>query len=67
MEGYLMEDILTVQQTANYLKVCEKTVRNLIRENKLGASRVGRTWRIPMNEIDKYLCENRNKGGMKYE
>lgn len=41
-EEYAMADeIFTVAQTAQYLQVCEKTVRRLISANKLIASRVG--------------------------
>ena len=35
------DEIYTVAQTAQYLKVCDKTVRRLIASNKLVASRIG--------------------------
>lgn len=37
----MADEIFTVAQTAQYLQVCEKTVRRLISSNKLIASRVG--------------------------
>lgn len=53
-------DILTVAQTAQYLQVCEKTVRRLISRNELIASKIGNSWRIQKKDIDSYLKENRN-------
>lgn len=54
------DSILTVAQAAEYLKVCEKTVRRLISKQELAASKVGRSWRIQKIDIDGYLCKNRN-------
>lgn len=53
--------ILTVAQAADYLKVCEKTVRRLISKQELTASKVGKSWRIQKADIDNYLNENCNK------
>ncbi len=52
--------ILTVAQAAEYLKVCEKTVRRLISKQELTASKVGKSWRIQKTDIEKYLSDNRN-------
>lgn len=61
MGVYIMSNvILTVAQTAEYLKVCDKTVRRLIAKQELTASKVGNSWRIQKVDIDKYLCKNRN-------
>ncbi|MBR0156888.1 MAG: helix-turn-helix domain-containing protein [Clostridia bacterium] len=55
------EELFTVAQVAQYLKVCEKTVRRLISNNKLVASKVGdRAWRIRKDDIDVYLREHTN-------
>lgn len=35
-------DILTIKQTAEYLQVCDKTVRRLIASKQLPASKVGK-------------------------
>lgn len=62
MEVCAMSDaILTVAQAAKYLKVCEKTVRRLISNKELSASRVGKSWRIQKSDIEKYLMETLNK------
>ncbi len=58
------DEIYTIMQAAQYLKVCDKTVRRLIKANKLTASKVGdRSWRIRKTDIDVYLNDNTN--GMK--
>lgn len=58
-----MEDELyTVSQTAQYLQLCEKTVRRLIKSQKILASKVGeRSLRIRKADIDNYLADNINK------
>lgn len=56
------DEIYTVTQAAQYLKVCDKTVRRLIKANKLTASKVGdRSWRIRKTDIDIYLRDNTNE------
>ena len=57
----MSDELFTVAQAADYLQVCEKTVRRLINSNKLTASKIGnRTWRIRKEDIDKYLRNTRN-------
>lgn len=57
----MIDEILTVPQTAEYLKVCDKTVRRLIEKKLLIASKVGGSWRIQKKDIDIYLQQTRNK------
>lgn len=54
-------DILTIKQTAEYLQVCDKTVRRLIASKQLPASKVGKAWRIKANDINEYMEATRNK------
>ena len=56
-------DILTVNQTAEYLQVCDKTIRRMIAKNELPASKVGKAWRIQRIDIEKYLERTRNNEG----
>ena len=57
----MADEIYTIAQAAHYLKVCDKTVRRLIKANKLTASKVGdRAWRIRKVDIDDYLRHNTN-------
>ena len=56
------DEIFTITQAAHYLEVCDKTVRRLIKANKLTASKVGdRSWRIRKIDIDMYLKDNTNE------
>lgn len=57
----MTDSLMTIAQAAEYLKVCDKTVRRLISRQELAASKVGRSWRIQKIDIDKYLNETRNK------
>ena len=51
----MKDELFTVAQAAEYLKVCDKTVRRMIASKELVASKVGsRSWRI-RKDIDAYL------------
>ena len=55
-------ELLTVYQTAEYLQVSDKTVRRLIKNKQLAASKVGdRVWRVKEADIEKYLVANTNE------
>ncbi len=54
-------ELLTVSQTATYLKLSEKTVRRLISNGSLQASKVSnRSWRIRACDIDSYINNTSN-------
>ena len=54
-------ELLTVSQAATYLQLSEKTVRRLIREGSLQASKLSnRSWRIRSCDIDEYLISTSN-------
>lgn len=60
----MSDEIYTVAQAAKYLQVCDKTVRRLIKDKKLIASRVGgRSLRIKKADIDSYLFQHANNSG----
>lgn len=48
-------DILTPEQAAEYLQVNRETIYRYIREGKLVASKLGRTYRIPRRSINLLL------------
>lgn len=56
----MTEELFTVLQAAEYLQICEKTVRRLINSKTLTASKVGKSWRIKKSDIDSYLLNNSN-------
>jgi excisionase family DNA binding protein len=53
--------LLTICQVAERLAVDPKTVRRLIAGKELVASRVGRQWRIMLDDLNFYLLKRRNQ------
>ena len=54
-------ELLTVAQTAKYLQLSEKTVRRMIGDGTLQASKLSnRTWRIRTCDIESYLSSTSN-------
>ena len=60
-----MEDELyTVSEAADYLKLSTKTILRLIADGRIIASRVSdRSWRIRRSDIEAYLKTNTNGKG----
>ena len=55
-------ELLTVSQTAQYLKLSEKTIRRLISSGNLQASKLSnRSWRIRSTDIEQYLTTTSNQ------
>ena len=53
-------ELLTVSQTAQYLQLSEKTIRRMIGNGNLPASKLGnRTWRIRACDVDEYVSNSR--------
>jgi len=50
-----MKEILTPEQVADYLQLNKDTVYRYIREGKIAASRLGRSYRIMKRDIDMFL------------
>jgi excisionase family DNA binding protein len=53
-----MREIMTPNQVAEYLQLTTDTVYRLIREKKLAATQVGRSYRIPREDLEKFLVVN---------
>lgn len=54
-------ELLTVAQTAEYLKFSEKTIRRLINDGRLPAAKLAnRSWRIRMCDVDEYISSSSN-------
>ena len=55
------DNILTIEQCAALLKVSTRTVYDLVSDEhipgKIFAKKVGRSWRILRQEIDRFLSE----------
>ncbi len=61
MPGENKDEILTINQTAELLKVSSWTVYELVsaerQPGKIFAKKVGRSWRIMRKEVDNFLSE----------
>ncbi len=56
-----IRDIFTPEQAADYLQVDKETIYRYIRQGKLVASKLGRTYRIPRGSIDLLLWATRTR------
>jgi len=48
-----MDEILTVREVAEYLKLSRTTVWRWFKEGKLQAFRLGRSWRVRRSELER--------------
>jgi excisionase family DNA binding protein len=55
-----MEELITIQQLANYLKVDRFTVYRLVTQKRIPAFKVGGQWRFKQDMIDSWLLRNSN-------
>ena len=58
-------DVLTAYEAMYYLGVGENTLYRLLNSGELGAFRIGRVWKIPRKEIDKYIDKSVRKNERK--
>jgi excisionase family DNA binding protein len=59
----LTKDVLTPQEVAEYLQLTPDTVYRYIREGKLVASKLGRHYRIPKENVELFLLVTSTAGG----
>lgn len=48
-------DVLTAYEAMEYLGIGENTLYRLLNSGELGAFRIGRIWKVPRKELDKYI------------
>jgi excisionase family DNA binding protein len=51
------QDILTIAELSEYLKIPKSTVYKLCQEGKIPGQKVGRHWRFHITVIDRWLCD----------
>lgn len=51
------DQILTVRELAEYLKIAEKTAYRFVSEGKLPGFKVGGAWRFRKAEVDRWIKE----------
>lgn len=59
----MIDQILTIKEVADYLKVNERTVYRLATAKKIPAFKVGGSWRIKQAELEKWIQEQHNQSG----
>lgn len=57
-----MDDILTVQEVANYLKVSRSTVWRWCNQGKMLAFKAGHGWRVHRMELEKIVGQKPKEG-----
>ena len=58
MQQTAIRDVMTTEQVADYLQLATETVYRLIRQRKLAATRVGRAYRIPRQDVESFIVAN---------
>ena len=48
-------EVLTAYEAMDYLGIGETTLYRLLKSGDLGAFRIGRIWKVPKKELDKYI------------
>jgi excisionase family DNA binding protein len=47
----MRDNLVTVREAANYLRISARTVYRLIESGQIGAVRIGKQWRIPVSDL----------------
>lgn len=55
------DDIMTITQVAEYLKISEITTYKLVQEGKIPAFKVGRHWRVMKEDLKEFI-EKQKRG-----
>lgn len=51
----MQEQVYSIDEAARLLRVNPMTIRRLIKKGEIKAQKVGKQYRIPRSEIDKFL------------
>lgn len=51
----MADDILTIKEVADYLKLTERTLYRLVQEGKLPGFKVGSSWRFKRVDIERWI------------
>ena len=50
-----MNKLMTIDEVADYFRLCTKSIRNLIKSGKLKASKPGRKYLFKEEDVEDYL------------
>jgi excisionase family DNA binding protein len=56
------EDIMTMDELAEYLKISKSTLYKLAVENKLPGTKIGKRWRFHRDAIDRWVQSGNLQG-----
>lgn len=56
----MSDEILTLKEVAEYLKLAEKTAYRLAAEGKLPGFKVGGSWRFKRQDMESWIEDNKN-------
>lgn len=48
-------DLMTISEVANYLRITERTVREMIKRGELPAAKLAKSYRIKRADVEKLL------------
>lgn len=57
----MKNDIVTIKEIAEYLKIKEQTVYVLVGKGEIPGFKVGGAWRFRLSEIDKWITQQESK------
>lgn len=55
------DDILTIKELSDYLKVSEKTIYRMVSRNEIPAFKMGTTWRFQKLAIEEWIKNQSRK------
>jgi excisionase family DNA binding protein len=61
-----MEDIMTLEEVAKYLKVKPQTIYTWAQDGKIPAAKLGKEWRFRKSMIDKWFNQHIDDKFLKY-
>ena len=59
------DDIMTVKELADFLRIAEKTAYRFASEGKVPGFKVGSAWRFRKAEIDRWIAQQEQEGKQK--
>ncbi len=58
-----MEELLTLEELAKYLKISKPTLYKMVEKGKIPALKVANQWRFKKDDINKWLEKQRKSKG----
>jgi excisionase family DNA binding protein len=62
----MLSDMMTPEQVAGYLQLSKDTIYRLIRQKKLAATRIGRAYRVPHQDLEAFIAANSTRSEVRH-